>query len=131
MAGKNCKCHQIGKTMAKKTSRKKMSVQTVGGITVGIAAGAIGIPKVVAMVDPSGNIDPKIINGVGAAGAWYFSTQQSGFIQSALQGLAAGLAWNVISNVAGIGAPDYTTQMLNQVAGPTTDRLNQVAGGAI
>lgn len=108
-----------------------MSIETVGGITAGLAVGAVAVPKVVSMVDPSGNIDPKIINGVGAAGAWYFSTKQKGFVQAALQGLSAGLAYNVIASMAGIGAPDYSTQMLNQVAGPSTQMLNQVAGGAI
>lgn len=117
--------------MAKTRRSSKMSIETVGGITTGLAAGAIGVPKVVAMIDPNGSMDPKIINGVGAAGAWYFSTKQKGFVQAALQGLSAGLAYNVIASVAGIGAPDYSTSTLNQVAGPSTSTLNQVAGGTI
>ena len=119
MAGKNCKCHQIGKTMAKtRRSSKGAALQTVGGIAAGIAAGAVGIPKLVAAVDPEGKFDPKIVNGVGAAAAFWFSTKQKGFVQHMLQGLSAGLAWNVVSNVAGLGyVDDNSTRYLNNVAG--------------
>lgn len=126
MAGKTCKCHSIGKTMAKsRRSSKNAALQTVGGITAGLAAGAMGVPKLVAAVDPEGKFDPKIVNGVGAAAAFWFSTKQKGFIQSMLQGLSAGLAWNVVSNVAGLGyIDDYSTRYLNNVAGPNGTYAN-------
>lgn len=119
MAGKNCNCHKIG-SMANKTRRStKSTLQTVGGITAGIAAGAVGIPQVVKAIDPTGKFDTKLVNAVGAAGAYWFSRKQKGFVQAALQGLSAGLAWNVIADVANIGyVNDNSTSLLNNVAGP-------------
>lgn len=114
-----CNCHKIG-AMAKsrRSNSSKSALQTVGGITAGIAVGALGIPKIVQTIDPEGKIDPKIINGVGAVGAYWFSRKQKGFLQSMLQGLAGGLAYNVIANVAGMGyIDDNSTRLLNNVAG--------------
>lgn len=105
--------------MAKTRRSNKSALQTVGGITAGIAVGAIGVPKIVSAIDPEGKIDPKIVNGVGAVAAYWFSRKQTGFVQSALHGLSAGLAWNVVSNVAGMGfIDDNSTRYLNNVAGP-------------
>lgn len=105
--------------MAKTRRSNSSALQTVGGITAGLAVGAVGVPKVVAMIDPEGKLDPKIINGVGAAGAFWLSRKQKGLMQSALHGLAAGMAWNLISNVAGMGyVNDPSTSFLNRVAGP-------------
>ncbi len=102
----------------RRSSSSKSALQTVGGITAGVAVGALGIPKLVSTIDPEGKIDPKIINGVGAVGAFYFSRKQKGFVQAMLQGLAGGLAWNVVSNVAGMGyMDDNSTRYLNNVAG--------------
>lgn len=113
-----CKCHQIGKMAKSRRSSNKSALQTVGGITAGIAAGALGVPKLVSAVDPEGKFDPKIVNGVGAAAAFWFAGKQKGIVQSALHGLAAGLAWNVISNVAGLGfVDDNSTRYLNNIAG--------------
>lgn len=116
---KQCSCQKIG-AMAKtrRSNNSKNALQTVGGITAGIAVGALGVPKIVQTIDPEGKIDPKIINGVGAVGAYWFSRKQKGFVQSMLQGLAGGLAWNVLSNVAGMGyIDDNSTRYLNNVAG--------------
>lgn len=94
---------------------------TVGALSLGIGAGAVGIPKVVEMIDPTGKFDTKIINAVGAAGAYWFSSKQKGFVQTALQGLSAGLAWNVVAAVANIGyLNDRSTDFLNNVAGDPT-----------
>jgi hypothetical protein len=118
---KDCQCHTIGKIMAKqrRSSSSKSALQTVGGITAGIAVGAMGIPKIIETIDPEGKIDPKIINGVGAAGAFYFSRKQKGFVQAMLQGLAGGLAWNLVSAfVPSMGyVDDMSTRYLNNVAG--------------
>lgn len=102
------------------TSRRsnKNTLQTIGGIAAGIGVGAYGVPKIVAAIDPDGKIDPKIINGVGAAAAYMVSRKQKGFVQSMLQGLSAGLAWNVVASVAGMGfIDDNSTRYLNNVAG--------------
>lgn len=113
-----CNCQKIGK-MAKSRRSNKNALQTVGGITAGIAVGALGVPKIVSTIDPEGKFDPKIVNGVGAVAAFWFSRKQTGFIQATLQGLSAGLAWNVVSSVAGMGfIDDNSSRYLNNVAGP-------------
>lgn len=121
MAKRNCNCHKIGSMSKTRRSSNKSALQTVGGITAGIAVGALGVPKIVSTIDPEGKIDPKIINGVGAVGAFMLAKKQKGFVQSMLHGLAGGLAWNVISNVAGMAGMGYvddnSTKYLNQVAG--------------
>ena len=90
----------------------------VGGIAAGIGAGAVGIPKVVSMIAPDGKFDTKIVNAAGAAAAYWGSTKQKGFVQAMLQGLSAGLAWNVVAAVANIGyVDDNSTNFLNNVAG--------------
>lgn len=105
--------------MAKSRRSNKNALQTVGGITAGIAVGALGVPKIVSTIDPEGKFDPKIVNGVGAVAAFWFSRKQTGFIQATLQGLSAGLAWNVVSSVAGMGfIDDNSSRYLNNVAGP-------------
>lgn len=114
--------------MAKSRRSSKSTLQQVGGITAGIAAGAIGVPKIVEMIDKEGKLDSKIVNGVGAVGAYWFSRKQKGFVQSMLQGLSAGLAWNVLSDVAGMKGigwqQDYSSDF-NYVAGAgTTSRAN-------
>lgn len=122
----NCKCHQIGKKMGKtRKSGQQADIQTVGGIALGIGAGALGVPFIVGKVDPEGKIDPKIINGAGAVGAYFISRNQKGFIKSALQGLTAGLAWNVLANITGM-APGQ--QGLGYVNDNSTRFLNPVAG---
>lgn len=114
----------MAKSRRSNTSNKN-ALTTVGGITAGIAAGALGVPKIVSAVDPEGKIDPKIVNGVGAAAAFWFSRKQKGFVQSMLQGLSAGLAWNVVSNVAGMGfIDDNSTRYLNNVAGDANTYAN-------
>ena len=102
----------------RRNTSSKSAIQTVGAIAAGIGAGALGVPKIVAAVDPEGKIDPKLVNGAGAVVAFLVSRKQKGFVQSMLQGLSAGLAWNVVSNVAGMGfIDDNSTRYLNNVAG--------------
>lgn len=110
--------------MAKNTRKTKLSstLETVGGITVGLGVGAVGVPKIMEMVDPEGKFNPTLVNGVGAAGAAYLSTKQKGLVQSALQGLAAGLAWNALAPIVGMGyVDDNSTSFLNRVAGAGDD----------
>lgn len=116
---KPCSCHKIGKmAKSRRSTSSKSALQTVGGIAAGIGVGALGVPKIVAAIDPDGKFDPKIVNGVGAAAAFWFSTKQRGILQNVLQGLSAGLAWNVVANVAGMGyIDDNSTRYLNNVAG--------------
>jgi hypothetical protein len=117
---KQCNCHKIGamEKLRRSNTSSKNALTTVGGIAAGIGVGALGVPKLVSSIDPEGKFDPKIINGVGAAAAFWFSRKQKGFLQSMLQGLSAGLAWNVVSNVAGMGyIDDNSTRYLNNVAG--------------
>ncbi len=102
----------------RRSTSGKSALQTVGGITAGLAVGALGVPKIVTTIDPEGKMDPKIINGLGAVGAFLVSRKQKGFLQSMLHGLSAGLAWNVVSNLTGMGyIDDNSTRYLNNVAG--------------
>ena len=120
MAGKNCKCHSIGKTMARTTRKSNMTsaLQNVGGIAAGIGGGAVGVPKLVAMIYPEGKINPTIVNGAGSVGAFLLARKQKGILQSMLHGLSAGMAWNALSPMIGIGYVDSnSTSFLNNVAG--------------
>lgn len=109
--------------MAKTRRSSKSTLQQVSGITAGLAAGAIAVPKIVSMIDKDGKLDSKIVNGVGAAGAYWLSRKQKGFVQSMLQGLSAGLAWNALSDMAGLKGigwqQDYSSDF-NYVSGADT-----------
>lgn len=119
--------------MANKTRRSsKSAFETVGGIAAGIGVGAVGIPKVVEMIDPEGKFDTKLVNAVGAAGAFWLSRKQKGFMQSALQGLCAGLAWNVVADVANLGyVNDRSTDFLNNVAGGNDFKNSRLNPGTV
>lgn len=130
---KQCNCHKIG-AMAKSrrsNTSSKNALTTVGGIAAGIGVGALGVPKIVASIDPEGKFDPKIVNGVGAAAAFWFSRKQKGFVQSLLHGLSAGLAWNVVSNVAGMGYMNDNSSDFNFVAGKGAGAFPSNNGGTI
>lgn len=114
---KPCALAQIGKTMAKKTRRSKGGLQTVGAITTGLLAGAFAVPRLMNAVDPAQKVNPKLVSGIGTAAAYFFGTKTSGFGQTALYGLSAGLALNLIASVAGIGYVDSPTYDVNRVAG--------------
>lgn len=132
MAGKNCNCHKIGSMANKSRRSSKSTIQTVGGIATGIGVGAVGIPKVVGMIDPEGKFDTKLVNAVGAGAAYWFSRKQKGFMQAALQGLSAGLVWNVIADVAGLGyLNDRSTDFLNNVAGANDYQNSRLNPGTI
>lgn len=94
----------------RKSSNKKDLVMRGVALTAGIGVGALAIPKLVALVDKNGTVDPKIVSGVGAAGAFLLARTQKGLVQDGLMGVAAGQAWNLVASfvgISGIGYDDY------------------------
>jgi hypothetical protein len=107
--------------MARKTRKSKLTdtAATVAAMATGLGVGALGVPRLVEMIDPEGKFNPQVINGVGAIGFGYLGSTQDGLVKTGLYSLAAGMLWNAASPMIGIGygVTDNSTDFLNRVAG--------------
>lgn len=72
-------------------------------ITGGVVAGGYAVPKVVEMVDPTGKLDPKLTQGIAAAGGFFGAMNTKGAAQKVLLGVGIGAAANLLSEVVGMG----------------------------
>lgn len=115
---KACALASIGKTMAKKTRKSSKSLIQDGlYITGGVVAGGFAVPKVVEMIDPTGKLDPKLVQGGAAAAGFFGAMNTKGAVQKLLLGVGIGAAANLLSEVAGMG----------YVINPNTD-LERIVG---
>lgn len=106
---------KIGKTMANKTRKSSKSLVMDGLLYGGgVAVGSYIVPKVQEMADPSGKIDPKIVNAItGAVGLFgadivkKYLGDEAGKITL---GIGIGGVGTLLSSVLGIGyvvSPSY------------------------
>lgn len=115
-----CSAAKIGKTMATKTRKSSKNIaMDVAYYTGGAVAGGYLVPKVVEMVDPSGNMDPKLINGGALVLSVLGAMNTKGDVQKLLIGAAVGsgtaLASDVLSGSLGyVISPSYD---VNRVMG--------------
>lgn len=72
-------------------------------ITGGVVGGGYVVPKVVEMIDPTGKMDPKITQGLAAAGGFFGAMNTKGVASKLLLGLGIGAAANLLSDVVGMG----------------------------
>lgn len=104
--------------MAKKTRKSSKSLIQDGlYITGGVVAGGFAVPKVVEMIDPTGKLDPKLVQGGAAAAGFFGAMNTKGAVQKLLLGVGIGAAANLLSEVAGMG----------YVINPNTD-LERIVG---
>lgn len=89
--------------MAKSRKSSKNLVMDGLYITGGVVAGGYAVPKVVEMVDPTGKLDPKLTQGIAAAGGFFGAMNTKGAAQKVLLGVGIGAAANLLSEVVGMG----------------------------
>ena len=114
---KACSLASIGKTMAKSRKSSKSLVMDGLYITGGVVAGGYAVPKVVEMVDPTGKLDPKITQGIAAAGGFFGAMNTKGTIQKVLLGVGIGAAANLLSEVVGMGYVVSPSYDVNRIIG--------------
>lgn len=90
-------------------------------ITGGVVAGGYAVPKVVEMVDPSGKLDPKITQGLAAAGGFFGAMNTKGTVQKILLGVGIGAAANLLSEVVGMGYVVSPSYDVNRIIGAGDD----------
>lgn len=119
---KACAAAQIGKTMAKKTRKSSKSLIMDGlYTTAGVVAGGYAVPKLVEMVDPNGKLDPRLTQGVAAAGGFFGAMNTKGEIQKVMLGVGIGAAANLLSEVIGMGYVVSPSYDVNRVIGAGDD----------
>lgn len=91
------------KKMAKSRKSSKNLVMDGLYITGGVVAGGYAVPKVVEMIDPNGKLDPKLTQGIAAAGGFFGAMNTKGTAQKVLLGVGIGAAANLLSEVVGMG----------------------------
>lgn len=116
-----CSAAKIGKTMATKTRKSSKNIaMDVAYYTGGAVAGGYLVPKVVEMVDPSGNMDPKLINGGALVLSVLGAMNTKGDFQKLLIGAAVGsgtaLAYSVLP-MNGLGYVISPSYDVNRVMG--------------
>lgn len=114
---KACAAASIGKTMAKSRKSSKSLVMDGLYITGGVVAGGYAVPKLVEMVDPTGKLDPKLTQGIAAAGGFFGAMNTKGEIQKLLLGVGIGAAANLLSEVVGMGYVVSPSYDVNRIIG--------------
>lgn len=123
---KACAAAQIGKTMARKTRKSSKSLVMDGLLYGGgVAAGAWLVPKVMETADPSGKLDPKIVNALTAAagllGSQFVSKNVGQEVGKVTLGIGIGGVAALIADVAGIGYVISPSYDVNNVVGLQDD----------
>lgn len=119
---KACAAAQIGKTMAKKTRKSSKSLIMDGlYTTAGVVAGGYAVPKLVEMVDPNGKLDPRLTQGVAAAGGFFGAMNTKGEIQKVMLGVGIGAAANLFGEVIGMGYVVSPSYDVNRIIGAGDD----------
>lgn len=120
---KACAAAQIGKSMANK-SRKSSKGLLMDGVLIagGAVLGGYAVPKVVESVDPTGKVDPKLVDAAVAAlgllGSKYVGKKLGNEAGKITMGVGVGalvsLGNNLMSSMGYVVSPTYD---VNQVLG--------------
>lgn len=97
-------------------------------ITGGVVAGGYAVPKVVEMVDPNGKLDPKLTQGIAAAGGFFGAMNTKGATQKVLLGIGIGAAANLLSEVVGMGYVVSPSYDVNRIIGGASDDFRNTTG---
>lgn len=116
---KACNAAQIGSTMKKTRKSGKNIAMDVAYYAGGAIAAGYVVPKVVEMVAPSGQMDPKLINGGSLVLSVIGAMNTKGDVQKLLVGAATGSAVAL--------ANDLMAGSLGYVISPSYD-VNRVFG---
>lgn len=120
---KACAAAQIGKSMANK-SRKSSKGLLMDGVLIagGAVLGGYAVPKMVEQVDPTGKVDPKIVDvavaALGLLGSKYVGKKLGNEAGKITMGVGVGalvsLGNNLMSSMGYVVSPTYD---VNQVLG--------------
>ncbi len=116
------------KKMAKSRKSSKNLVMDGLYITGGVVAGGYAVPKVVEMIDPNGKMDPKLTQGIAAAGGFFGAMNTKGAAQKVLLGVGIGAAANLLSEVVGMGYVVSPSYDVNRIIGSASDDFRNTTG---